>query len=179
MEKEKLANLEKTANELFGENSVVTVATVKLGKKGYITRINMQGLPFEISSMDDTLEKAEELAYDEFEKHMRDVVRNELFPTQPLDRYETVKLTDEEFNRLFKFEDLVGDEYINNLKEKTVVKICELHDGYYECVLESSYMCLHTRGTSGSKKLALLMATMRAHDVLRAPRVYVGRRPWN
>ncbi len=179
MEKEKLAELERTAFDLFGENAVLTVVTVKLRNKGYISRINMQGLPFEISSMDDTLEKAEELAYDEFEKHMRDVVRNDLFPTQPLERYETIKLTDEEFNRLFKYEDLIGDEIINDLKQKTVVKVCELYEGYYECVLESPYMCLNTRGTSGSKKLAILMATMRAHDVFRAPRVYIGRRPWN
>lgn len=179
MEKEKLTKLEKRANELFGDKSVVTVAEVKFANKGYIVRIKMQGMPFEISSMQSTLEQAEELAYSEFEKQMEDVLQKYLFGTQPNEKYEQVKLDDEQFNRLFKYEELLSEEYLNELKEQTITKICQLEDGKYECVIESPYMCLHARGRSGSKKLSILSATMVAYDVFRASPIYVGEKPWN
>ena len=178
MKKEKLTELEKKANELFGEKSVVSVAEVKFANKGYIVRIKMQGMPFEISALQDTLEEAESLAYSEFEKHMTDALNNSLFPTQPIENYKVVKLNEEQFNRLFKHEDLLGEDYINELKEKTVAKICKLDDGKYECVLESPYMCLNARGRAATEKFSIFFASTIAHDIFIAPLIHVGEKPW-
>lgn len=179
MEKEKFVKLEKKANELFGEKAVVSAAEVKVANKGYIVRVKMQGMPFEISAMHDTLEKAEELALAGFNTNMEDALKNSLFPTQAIEKYKEVKLDEDQFTRLFKNEDLLSKEYTNELKEKTIAKICQLDDGRYECVLESPYMCLHARGTGGTEKLSILTASMNAHDIFRTPLVQVGKKPWN
>ena len=178
MEKEKITKLEQRANELFGKKSLVSIAEIKFADIGYMVRIKMQGLPFEISAIKDTLEDAEELAIAEFENMTNYALKNDLFPTQPIEKYESLKLTDEQFNRLFRFEELLDDEYICELKKETIAKVCQLPDGRYECVLESPYMCLHARGRSGTIPLAILSATMRAYEVFRASLISVGNKPW-
>ncbi len=178
MTNEKFNKLEKRAKEFFGEKAVLSVADVKFANKGYITRIKLQGMPFEISAMQNTLEEAEELALTEFEKCFDEAIEKDLFPTQPIENYEVLELTDEQFKRLFKYEELLSEEYEKELKQKTKANICRLDDGRYECVLESPYLCLHARGTSGTITLAILSATMRAHDVFRAPLINVGKKPW-
>ena len=178
MQNVKIKELENKANELFGERSTISIAEAKFANKGYIVRIKMQGMPFEISAMQGTLEDAERVALEEFEKHATDEIKNSLFPTQPIEQYKSVKLTDSQFERLFKHEEFIGKEYIEELKEKTIAKLCQLDDGKYECVIESPYMCLHARGTSGSQDLSILSATMRAYDVFRASTIYVGNNPW-
>ena len=179
MEKEKITKLERRSNELFGKGAVVSVSQVKVADKGYVVRIKMQGMPFEISAMDETLEKAESIAYDEFNKNMEDALENSLFPTQSKEKYEEVKLSEEQLDRLFKYEDMLPKKILDDLKKKTIAKICALDGGRYECVIENPYNCLHARGTSGMKKLAILSATMVAHDVFKAPVEYVGKRPWS
>ena len=173
-----MKKLEERANELFGENSLVSVAEIKLGNSGYMVRIKMQGMPFEISAIQDTLEEAEEMACSEFEKREAEALGQKLFGTQLVGKYKKIKLTDEQFNRLFKYEDLLDEEYTNELKEKTFARICNLDDGRCECVIESPYMCLHARGSSGVEKLAILSATMTAHDVFRTPLIRVGKKAW-
>ena len=179
MQKEKLTKIEKRANELFGEKSIISVAEIKVANKGYIVRIKMQGMPFEISAMQDTLEEAEELAYSEFEKHVADALENNLFPTQPIENYKEIKLTDEQFTKLFKYEELLSEEYCRELKEKTVAKMCQLPNGKYECVIESPYMCLHARATSASEKFSIFFAITTAHDIFRSSLIYVGKKPWS
>lgn len=179
MDKEKNTTLERRANEIFGKGAVVSVSQVKVADKGYVVRIKMQGMPFEISAMEDTLEKAECIAYEEFNKNMENALENSLFPTQPKEKYEEVKLSEEQLDRLFKYEDILPKEFLDDLKKKTVAKICVLDDGRYECVIENTYNSLHARGRSGVKKLAILSATMVAHDVFRAPVEYVGKKPWS
>ena len=179
MKNEILTKLENKAKELFGEKSTVSVAEIKVANKGYIARIKMQGMPFEISAMHETLEEAQKLAVEEFDKQASDAVKDSLFATQSIEKYESVKLTDDQFIRLFKHEELMGKEYIEELKEKTFAKICKLNDGRYECVIESPYMCLHARGLAGAKELAIWSATMVAHDIFNPSLVYVGRKPWD
>lgn len=178
MEKENLNNLEKRANELFGEKSLVSVAEIKCANKGYIVRIKMQGMPVEISAMEDTLNEAEDLACKEINKKIDEALENELFPTQPIEKYSEHELSDDQFERLYKFEELLSNEYKNNLKENTKALVCKLDDGRYECVIESPYMCLHARSTANSINNAILSATMVAHDVFMPSLIHVGKYPY-
>ena len=174
-----LTELENKAKELFGEKSTVSVAEIKVANKGYIVRIKMQGMPFEISAMRESLEEAQTTAVNEFNKYANDAIENSLFTTQPVEKYETEKLTDEQFDKLFKYEEPMNKEYIEELKEKTYAKICKLSDGRYECVIKSPYMCLNARGTAVTKELAIWSATMVAHDIFNPSLEYVGRKPWD
>ena len=178
MEKTRFTELEEKANELFGEKSLLSVAEVKAADKGYVVRIKMQGVPFEITAMKDTLEEAEELAYFEFKNNLNDSLEKSLFATQSADKYEEVKLTNQQLDRLYKYEESLDDEYLDELKIKTVAKLAKLDDGRYECVLESPYKCLHARGTASTKNLAILSAIMTAHDIFETYLIHVGNKPW-
>ena len=178
MTNEKFKKLEKRAKEIFGEKAVLTVADAAVVGNYYMTRIKLQGMPFEISSVKETLEEAEELAIVEFEKHVNEALENKLFPTQPNEKYEVSKLTEQQFNKLFKFEDFISEEYTNELKEKTVTKICQLESGEYECVIESPYMCLNARARSMSKQFSIHFAIMVAHEIFIGNTIHVGIKLW-
>lgn len=174
MNKEKIQKLEQRANEIFGSRSVVSIAETKVANKGYNVRISMQGVPFEISAMGSTPEEAQENAYTEFEKNLNAALKQTLFPTQSVEKYREVELTNEQFHRLFKNEELMSEEYLDQLVKETKAMICQLDNGNYECVIESPYMCLHARGVARLIESAIYIATMNAHDVFTPELIRVG-----
>lgn len=168
--------LEQKAIQLFGKKSSVMVAKVRASDKGYVVRIKMQGMPFEISAMQDTLEKAEEIAFGEFEKRMNEALENTLFPTQPNEKYKEIKLTEEQLEKLFRYEEILSSDYRKEIESQTIAKVCQLDSGVYECIIQSPYMCLNARGRSKTEKYAIIAAMMVAHDVFDAVPIYVGNR---
>ena len=175
METNKLKELEKSAISVFGEKAVISVAQIRVANKGYAVKINIQGLPVEVSVIAKTVEQATEQAVCEINKRMRDACEKELFKTQPDDRYEIVKLTDYQLDTLFHSEELLGDEYRKELKEKTTAWMCQLNDKKYECVIECPYMNLHSRGVGPSKLNATMMAIWKAHEVFLPELIQIGK----
>ena len=179
MENQKIKNLENRAVELFGEKALVAVTEIRAADKGYVVRIKMQGMPFEISSIQSSLEDAEETALAEFEKQMETALKNDLFATHDEDTYEQRKLRDEEFNKLFKHEEYLSKEYVEELKEETIVKTLKLENSKVECVIESPYLCLHARSQANSEKLAVASAIWVAYDVFNPKMIRIGNHALN
>ena len=174
MDNKKFKKLEEKAVEIFGERATMTFSQIRVAYKGYLVRIKVQGMPFEISSFKPTLEEAEELAISKFYEEMDKALKDNLFQTKPQEQYEVRNLTDNEFEKLFKFEECMGEEYLEELKSKTIIKICELEDGRYECVIESPYMNLHARATSKNKTMVPTLAIWTAHDIFKPILTRVG-----
>lgn len=175
METNKLKELEKSAISVFGEKAVISIAQIRVANKGYAVKINIQGLPFEVSVIAKSVEQAMDQATHEIKERMRDAIKNDLFKTQPDNRYEKIQLSNSELDKLYHSEELLGDEYRKELKEKTIAWMCQLSDKKYECVIESSYMNLHSRGVGPSKLNAVMMAIWKAHDVFVPELIQIGR----
>lgn len=167
--------VEEKAISLFGEKAVISYAQIRVGSKGYVVKLNIQGLPFEITASAENLESAEEQATGEFIKRMSNARENDLFKTQPDDRYERVKLSDEELDKLYRFEDYLSDDYLKEIKEKTNAWVCQLKENKFECVLESSYKNLHSRGIGTTKQTAIMAAMWKAHDIFDPELIRVGK----
>lgn len=172
---ELINDLAEKIEAIIGEKIVLTVATAKLADKGYIVRIKMQGMPFEISAMSETLEQAEKTAEMEFMEDF-DIARKEkLYQTQPKDKYKYIKLSDEQLDKLFENEVFLGKGFLKRIKEETSAMICQLEDGRYECVIESPYMYLRARGRSNTEESAVLAAISVAKSILKPTMIEVGK----
>ena len=177
MNNENKNKLEQKLVEIFGEKVSIAVTNARVGNKGYMTRIEAQGIPFTVDAYKETNEKSEKLAFEEFNKQLEKVLRESVVPTKPANCYEKIELTDDELEKLYKFEELISDDYLKEIKEKTSAKICKLDDGRYECVITSPYMNLHAKSTGGTKTLAVATTIWVAHDVFHATPIKVGNWP--
>ena len=175
---EKAKQLEKRLVEVFGNKASLAITNARLGYKGYYTRIEAYGMPFRVDAYKPTVDESEELALDEFNKQMDIALKESLFPTQPEDRYEPIELTEEELDKLYKYTDL-GDveEALNEIKEETSAKMCQLSDGRYECVITGPYMQLNARSTGGTKKLAIATTIWSAHEIFSPTPIKIGDWP--
>ena len=179
MKNDKTKKLEKRLVEVFGEKASLAITNARLGAKGYYTRVESYGLPIRVDAYKDTQEAAEELALVEFEKEMELAIKEKLFQTQPLDRYETYNLSVEELGKIYKYSDIIDDKEMLEIKSQTTAQICKLDDGRYECVITSPYMQIHARGTGTTKELAVFSATMVSHDIINPSPIKVGDWPIN
>ena len=178
MNNENTNKLEKRLIEIFGEKATLAVTNARIGKEKYMTRIEACGVPFKIDVLKSSNEESEQLALSEFNKHLDEALQERLLPTQTEDCYEIVKLSEEELNKLYKFEEFFDEDYFKEIKEKTTAKICQLENGKYECVISSPYMNLNSRCTANSKKAAIFIAIWTAHDVLKPSSIKVGDWPF-
>lgn len=166
--------VEEKATYLFGDKAVVSFAQARVGNKGYIIKINVQGLPFELSASAENIETAMEEATEGFLEWLFKARAKDLFKTYPEDEYEKVQLSDEELDKLYRFEDFLSDEYLKKIKEETTVWVCQLRDQGYECVIESPYKNLHSRGVGSSKQTAIMSAIWKARDIFSPRLIKVG-----
>ncbi len=170
-----LKQIEKKAISLFGEKVVISFAQVRVANKGYVIKVNIQGLPFEVSASSENADTAMEQAINELEERMHKACANDLFKTQPDECYEEVKLSDKELEKLYRFEEHLSNEYLKQIKENTTAWVCQLKNKTFECVIESSYKNLHSRGNGSSKQTAIMSAIWKAHDVLEPELIRVGQ----
>ena len=174
MYNEKTNELEKRLVEVFGSNASLAITTARLGKKGYLVRMESHGMPFIIDARGSEVEAAEQLAIEEFEKQMENALKNDLFPTQKKENYKNIELTTEELEKLYKYLKIPDEEYLAEIKKTTSAEICLLDDGRYECVISSPYMNLSARSTGRSKKLAVATTIWTAHSILNPEFIKVG-----
>ena len=167
--------IEEKAILLFGEKVVISFAQIRVANKGYVIRFNIQGLPFEISSSAKNIELAMEQATNELNKRMRQACMNDLFKTQQNDRYEKVSLSKEELDKLYRFEEYLSNNYLKEIKENTIAWVCQLRDNQYECVVESPYKNLHSRGVGATKQTAIMSALWKAHEIFEPELIRVGQ----
>ena len=172
---ELIKDLAERIETIIGEKAVLTVATAKVADKGYIVRIKMQGMPFEVSAMQKTLEEAEKTAKMEFFEHFDQAFKEKLYQTQPKDKYKNIKLTNDQFNKLFEDEVLLSKDFLKRIKEETCAMMCQLEDGTYECVIESPYMYLRARGRSDTEESAISAAISVAKNILKPTMIEVGK----
>ena len=177
MDNENKNKLEQRLVEILGEKVSIAVTDARVGDKGYMTRIEAQGIPFTVDAYKETCEESEKLAFEEFNKQLNQALKESIVPTKPADCYEKIELTNEELEKLYKFEELISDDYLKEIKEKTTAKICKLDDGRYECVISSPYMNLHAKSTGGTKTLAVATTIWVAHDIFHATPIKVGNWP--
>lgn len=175
METINLQKVEEKAIKLFGEKVVVSFAQIRVANKGYVVKINVQGLPFVISASAENLESAMDQAIYEFGIRVNKICSTDLFKTRPDESYEKVQLSDEQLEKLYRFEEYLSDDYLKELKEKTTTWVCQLKDERYECVIESPYKNLHSRGMGTSKQTAIMSALWKAHDVFEPQLIKVGQ----
>ena len=175
MKNPKITELENRLIEVFGENASLALTTARLGSKGYFVRIESYGMPFTVDAYDKNPEEAEELAIEEFNKQMVEALDEKLFPTQPLEKYEIIQLSEEELNKVYKYSDIIHiKETFEEVKKETIAKICKRSDGKYECVISGTYMHLNARGTARTKELAITAAIWTAHEILNPSVIKVG-----
>ena len=174
----KTQELEKQINELFGNHALLAITNAFIGDKGYMVRIEAYGLPFTIDSYGKDNKTTEELAIDEFKKQLTIAKEELLFPSQPEEKYEEFRLTEEDINKLYKFVDYPDSPVYDHPKSKTVAKMCELPNGKYECVIKSPYMNLNVRSTAWTKKLALASAIWKSREVFSPRPIRVGKLPY-
>ena len=174
MYNEKINNLENRMVEIFGENASFSVTNARLGRKGYLTRIESCGLPFRIDSREKTSELSEQTAINEFEKQLDKALAEKLFPTQKHEEYENIELTPEELDKLYKYMDQVEPEILIGIKKETKARICCLSNNRFECVIDCLYINLHARSDGATKKLAIAGAIWNAHDILTPLSIRVG-----
>ena len=167
--------IEEKAVSLFGEEIVVSLAKIRVANKGYMVRVSVQGLPFEVTATAKNLEFALEQATYEYGKRMHKVCANDLFKTQPNERYEKVQLSKEELDKLYRFEEYLSGEYLKEIKEKTIAWVTQLKEKMYECVVESPYKNLHSRGVGSSKQTAIMSALWKAHEIFEPELIRVGQ----
>lgn len=170
----KTNDLEKQMVNIFGEDASLVITKARLGKKGYLTRIESYGLPFRIEAREKTSELSEDLAIKEFEKHTKKALAEKILPTQPDESYETIVLTSDDLNRLYKHMNTFTPELLDGIKKDTVAKISHLDDFKYECVIDCPYMNIHARGEGANKKLAVASAIWAAYDILNPYSIRVG-----
>lgn len=167
--------VEEKVVSLFGENAVISFAQIRVANKGYVVRFSVQGLPFEVTATAENIEFAMEQATYELGKRMHKACANDLFKTRPDNNYEAVKLSEEDLDKLYRFEEYLSDDYLKEIKEKTTACVCQLKDSKYECVVESPYKNLHSRGVGSSKQTAIMSALWKAHEIFEPELIRVGQ----
>lgn len=167
--------VEEKAISLFGEKAVVSFAQIRVANKGYVVRFNIQGIPIEVSASAKKEELALKEAIRELDERMSQACANDLFKTQPDEQYKRVKLSVEQLDKLYRFEEYLSKDYLKEIKEKTIAWVCQLEDNKYECVVESPYKNLHSRGVGITKQTAIMSALWKAHDVFDPELIKVGQ----
>lgn len=170
--------LENKLVEAFGENVALAITNARLGSKGYCTKIQTTGLPFEINSYSETVEESEQKAIQEFEKQMAVAFKEKLFATQPIHYYKEMKLYKNNLDKLYRFTDILNEKILKEIKSKTNAIVCKISN-HYECVISSPYMNMHSRGIGQTKEIALQSAIINGWDILNPIPIQIGRWPIN
>lgn len=176
---ERAKQLEKTISQVFGKRTSLAITNARIGTHGYFTRIESYGLPFKVDGYEDTLDESENIALERFEKEFEEFRKEDkLFPSQPLECYENLVLTDEQLNRLYQFTDLDFDpELLEETKNGTTAMICRLPNKMYECVINTNYMNVHARGTGPLERFAIRNAISVACEIIYPSIKKVGNWP--
>lgn len=177
MYNEKTNELEQKLKKVFGEKATLAITNAKLGNRGYMVRIESQGIPYTVDSFKENNEEAEQLAIEEFERRMNESLEENVFPTQPIDCYRNKNLSTEEMNKLYKYIEFPISSTLKDIEEKTTALVCCLNNNKYECVITGPYMNLNARGVGATERIAVMNAINTAHNILNPFLVKVGNWP--
>ena len=169
--------LENEVIKVLGEKCHFAITLIRAGNAGYFARIEANGFPFTVRSFETTIEKAEELAIEEFKRKMSEALEKDMFHSQPEEKYWEVEVLKEDADKLYDDTDIFPLEFLNQVKENTTIKMCKLENGNYECVIDCNDLRIHVRNESPSKRLAKAFAIFKARHVISPELVIVGDRP--
>lgn len=166
--------LEKELIGIFGEKATLAITTAKVGDKGYMTRIGVQGMPFEVSAYGKDIGKTQKMVLEEFEKQMQTALTYKIKPTQLANRYVGVELTFEDIYCLYRHEEWAEYEDFKMLQKKTKAKMCQLDNGKFECIINSPYMNLCAKGTGLTKEESIASAINNSFDIFHPSPIAIG-----
>lgn len=170
--------LEKEVEKVLGKKCHFAITLIRAGNAGYFARVEANGFPFIVRSFETTLEKAEELAIDEFRKEMTEALEKDMFHSQPDEKYWDVEVLKEDADKLYEDMEIYPLEFLEEVKAHTSIKMCKLDNGNYECVIDCDELRIHVRNESQSERFAKRLAIYKARDVMRPNLVIVGEKPY-